>query len=388
MALTPEEKVLVERARSITARAVAIESMAAEAKQVLAEAERLGLAARTIKSDIERLIAEKTVCFPWLADAIAEYHEAADLKVAEFLEAKLNPAVGSAAKVRQIAAEKRDAQRKYRLARYRAKYYESLFPWLSDYVTEGIDELVRQDSARHSPTDTADDPVDQILKRLPAAEYNKLTPSERNQRALDHWLIRPKSAWEAGREYEQFVGYRYELEGYAVRYFGATERLEDMGRDIIAEKGPETLIVQCKRWAAHKPIREKHLFQLFGTTVQYSIERGQHDFATESPLFGHASAQRHVKAVFVTSSSLSEMAQKVATSLGIKVRERLDLDQAYPRIKCNVSSQNESKIYHLPFDQQYDRVVISPAKGEFYAKTVEEAEKAGFRRAWRYKAIG
>lgn len=43
------------------------------------------------------------------------------------------------------------------------------------------------------------------------------------------------------------------------------------------------------------------------------------------------------------------------------------------------------KIYHLPFDQQYDKVKIEKNKGEFYCSTVQEAEKAGFRRAYRWK---
>lgn len=388
MALTPEESFIVGRARVITARADSIELMASDAKRMLEEAGRLSVATKTLQADIERLVAEKTVCFPWLADAIAQYQEAADLKVAELLEKKLHPAVGSAAKVRQLAREKREALRKYRLARFRAQYYESLFPWLADYVTEGIDDLVRQDSVRHSPPDEVNDPVDQILSRLPAAEYNQLSSSEKNQRALDHWLLRPKSNWEAGREYEQFVGYRYELNGYEVRYFGATERLEDMGRDIIAKKGSETLIIQCKRWSAQRTIREKHLFQLFGTTVQYSIESVDRDLPAGSLLFEGSTAKSNVKAVFITSSSLSELARKVAKSLNIEVFERLELDRTYPRIKCNVCHQSQAKIYHLPFDQQYDRVVISPQRGEFYASTVAEAEKAGFRRAWRYRASG
>ena len=54
----------------------------------------------------------------------------------------------------------------------------------------------------------------------------------------------------------------------------------------------------------------------------------------------------------------------------------------FPRIKCNINSSNE-KIYHLPMDQQYDNVVIKNA-GEQYAFTVLEAEKAGFRRAYRW----
>ena len=59
----------------------------------------------------------------------------------------------------------------------------------------------------------------------------------------------------------------------------------------------------------------------------------------------------------------------------------------YPCIKCNIghdSEGNRTKIYHLPFDQQYDNTKIEPNKGEFYAVTVKEAENAGFRRAFKH----
>lgn len=56
--------------------------------------------------------------------------------------------------------------------------------------------------------------------------------------------------------------------------------------------------------------------------------------------------------------------------------------EKYPVIKCNISSNGE-KIYHLPFDQQYDRTLIKN-NGEFYALTVKEAENKGFRRAFRW----
>ncbi|WP_439794691.1 sunset domain-containing protein [Turicimonas muris] len=43
-----------------------------------------------------------------------------------------------------------------------------------------------------------------------------------------------------------------------------------------------------------------------------------------------------------------------------------------------------NKIYHLPFDQQYDKTRIDKP-GEYWVKTVKEAEKLGFRRAYRWK---
>jgi hypothetical protein len=47
---------------------------------------------------------------------------------------------------------------------------------------------------------------------------------------------------------------------------------------------------------------------------------------------------------------------------------------------------NEERIYHLPFDQQYDTTLIEPTRGERYVATVAEAEELGFRRAWRWRA--
>jgi len=67
--------------------------------------------------------------------------------------------------------------------------------------------------------------------------------------------------------------------------------------------------------------------------------------------------------------------------LGIRVEQEKPLEK-YPIIKCNISNDGE-KIYHLPFDQQYDKTIISKP-GEFYAETVKESMDKGFRRAWRW----
>ena len=44
----------------------------------------------------------------------------------------------------------------------------------------------------------------------------------------------------------------------------------------------------------------------------------------------------------------------------------------------------QEKIYHLPFDQQYDKTIVGDQKGEFFAWTVQEAAEKGFRRAKKY----
>ena len=40
-------------------------------------------------------------------------------------------------------------------------------------------------------------------------------------------------------------------------------------------------------------------------------------------------------------------------------------------------------IFHLPFDQQYDKTKINK-EDEFYAFTVKEAVESGFRRAYKH----
>ncbi len=89
-----------------------------------------------------------------------------------------------------------------------------------------------------------------------------------------------------------------------------------------------------------------------------------------------------MKAVFCTTTSLSPEASAVAAELGVEVRYQPLAD--YPMIKCNVTGSG-GRIYHLPFDQMYDKTVIGNAPGEFYAATVSEAEAKGFRRAYRWR---
>lgn len=81
---------------------------------------------------------------------------------------------------------------------------------------------------------------------------------------------------------------------------------------------------------------------------------------------------------------MSERAKRFAAELEITVEEQVPLAE-YPRIKCNIARAGGERIYHLPFDQQHDRIVMEPSRGEFHASTIKEAENAGFRRAWRWR---
>lgn len=256
-----------------------------------------------------------------------------------------------------------------RLYKYQTQLYESLFPDLSEYA---VGEVDAEEKRKVHPSDW-----------LPDEEYQKLSDIqklERAQIALDRYVSGPKSNWEVGRDYELYVGYLFREKGWSVIQNGITKKFEDMGRDLICRKDGLTLIVQCKFWGQKKEIHENHITQLLGTTLTYAIEN-QCPRLELGRIGGDAT---RIVPVFVTSTRLSETAQRFADALHVQVRV-IDFNprtSVFPRIKCNIGK--EGKIFHLPFDQMYDRAVIS-SNAERYAFTVEEAMSHGFRRARRWQ---
>ncbi|MBW1932744.1 MAG: restriction endonuclease [Deltaproteobacteria bacterium] len=361
-----------------------IDAIDTEIRSVLAKTNRNIDEIKKVQHAVKRIIEEKTKGFPWLADAIAQYFEVRDLKISEFLQRKLRPALSSADRVREIAKEKRVLRKQFTITRNLIKYYEALFPWLPEFVGEDLDELIEQVGRKEEKEDTKDDPVRFYLTK---GEYQKLSTTERNQRALDRYWSRKKSSWQIGRDYERYIGYLYESKGYAVYYQGIVEGLEDLGRDLIAKKGKEIEVIQCKYWAKYRTIHEKQICQLFGTTLKYWVEnqkRLREELKIQEDLFPALIQRKKINGVFITSTSLSERACEFAKELGIVVREQFPL-QKYPSIKCNVSRRTGEKIYHLPFDQQYDRTIVEAERNESYVETVAEAEQLGFRRAFRWR---
>ena len=305
--------------------------------------------------------------YPPFAKAISDFLTRKQEAYAEFLRTKPRPAFRTADILSETKMELRGYIQKYHEIKYLLDSYETLFPWIVEYREFDIDEIL--ENTAESKIDNSVDPVKMFMS---ASDYSKLPPVERNQLALERYLSGKKSKWQIGRLYERYIGYRYEQKGYKVSYFGALNGLDDFGRDIIAVKGYQHLIIQCKYWKKVKTIHENVICQLYGSTIRYKIDHSEKD------LFGDI---YDVHAVLVTSTSCSEMARDFAKHLNVELYENKEF-QDYPMIKCNIN-RNE-KIYHLPFDQMYDRVVIEPSKGEFYAKTCAEAEKKGFRRAFRW----
>ena len=269
------------------------------------------------------------------------------------------------ASIRLIRKEAQDKINQAKVAEYQLAYLLQLFPSLSELIEYDYSELPKL--TEEALSEERDNSRDYLSKE----EWDRLTVSERNQLALDRYVeSRKKTNWQIGRDYEEYIGYTYRKSGYTVDNYGERMGLEDLGRDIIAQIGNKTLIIQCKYWSQKKQIHENHINQLFGTVTSYCIE--------------HDVEGKNVIGVLVTNTSLSETAKKFAERLGIQYQENVEIGN-YPRIKCNLGHDEwgGTRIYHLPFDQQYDATVISKP-GEFYAMTVEEAERAGFRRAFKW----
>jgi len=337
------------------------------------------------KQEIKKIAKQKSMGFPWLAEAYADYFALKDGEIEKYLKHKKHPAYTAAENVKIIKSEKRELVKKSRIISYKINYFEKLFPWLSELIAEDEDEeiLVRIDD------DISDDNTeDRVKNYLTQEEYKSLPSVKRNQMALDRYLRnRHKSKWAIGRDYEMYVGYLYEQKGYSIEYKGIIDGFEDLGRDVIAKKSDEVCIVQCKRWAQYKEIHEKHIFQLFGTTMEYWIKNFRNHKKPKSfEEFAKFLNENKLRPIFFTSTSLSDKAREMANALSVEIIENEPLGE-FPRIKCNINSDEygQTKIYHLPMDQQYDRTIIGNRAGEFYAFTVKEAEDAGFRRAFRHR---
>ena len=330
------------------------------------------------RSVLEKSFQEQALGFPTLSKAFADYLALRDEQIARQLETKAHPAQKAADTVRQLKAEKRDLVERCHMLQYLLLYYEELFPAIAEY--REIDPLER---ARDTSTEDNPDPVRAWLTK---EEYESLPHLQRLQLALDHYWKKRKSPWQLGRDYERYVGFQHEKEGYNVVYQGIIKGLDDCGRDLICRKGEELVIVQCKYWAQGKTIHEKHITQLFGTCVEFWV-REMKESVSQIELFPEILKSRRIIPRFVTSTVLSETARGFAKALGVHVVENFPL-KPYPCIKCNVSRTTGERIYHLPFDQQYDSTVIENDGVECYVETVADAEARGFRHSFRWQGDG
>ena len=315
-----------------------------------------------MEEDVHKLL-ESPKAIPFIADVVADYKTAGIEYIAQSLDYSWNTArLEKAAKIREIRRETQTLLKTYEVSHYQLKYILDLYPALEDLIDLEYSEVPVLN------LESIENDYDRTREWLSKEEYNSLPVTERNQLSLDRYVeSHRKNKWQIGRDYELYMGHMYSIAGYSVDTFGSYMGVEDLGRDLILKKKGETdIIVQCKYWSKQKEIHENHVMQLYGTTVAYKIEHYIGD---------------KVRGYLVTNTVLSETAKKYADYLGIKYFENVEIGE-YPRIKCNIGKYGE-KIYHLPFDQQYDNVKICKP-GECYATTVKEAEDKGFRRAFKW----
>lgn len=256
---------------------------------------------------------------------------------------------------------RREAQKRIE-AEFALAYYESLLPWLPDLREADPEGVIAFEKLKPKG-----DAGDGARDWLSAEEYERLPSAERCQLALERYIKKKKTRREAARDYERFIRWKYEKKGFVVTYKGVVEGFEDLEHDLVCKNGKSTLIIQCKHWSERKKIHERHVMQLFTSTIQHLAEKGL-------PM-----RKANVGALLITSTRLSGRARDFAGRLNIDYLENYPLKD-YPRIKCAVDRHSGEPRYYLPFDRQYDDVSIEAERGGFYAATVAEAEIQGFRR--------
>jgi hypothetical protein len=321
--------------------------------------------------ELTHLLEEKSKAMPWLADLVADLHWVHDERDARRLETKKHPARTAAETVRAHAQEKKQLRIEKRMVEYRLALIDSLFPEFRDIGFQDAEQL-----AEAKASEAGDGTNDPAAKYLTPDEWSKLSVTERNQRALDRYKKRAKDCWEIGRDFERFIGHKFDSEGYDVVYHGAIKGYDDFGRDlIITERSGRVLLVQCKFWSQHKVIPEAAVFQLLGSTVSYYIEQTGHAPPDLKTLY------QCIQPCLFSSTRVAPRIREIALAMGIKVEDTLAMKD-WPMIKCNVAADGE-RIYHLPMDQQYDHVKLAKP-GECYCWTVADAEAKGFRRAKRW----
>ena len=297
--------------------------------------------------------------------------------IEEYLINKDIPAYKAAEVVAEVKREKRNLCKQLKIMQYEYELLCKQIPRITEYA-EAPEDVIEEMSC-------VNDEIKNAEYWLSKEEWQKLDYISRLQLALDRYNQRSKkSNRRVGYDYELYCGYNIEHNNLlgckvdSLAQFGIEEGLNDLGRDIIAQCGDKTFIIQCKKWSKERLIRENTIMQLYGSAAEYCMNKYKED---KQPL---KHLGKEVVPVLMTTTELSDVATRFANYLGVQIRHTSFDAKKYPQIKCNIGKDGE-KIYHLPFDQQYDTIKIEKEKGECFAFTIKEAEKLGFRHAMRWQ---
>ena len=291
------------------------------------------------------------------ADAVAKVFDGS----IKYLQSKHPHAEKAIDEVKRMRSLCRKNAKTYELMKYK---YELLLKSLPE-----AQEILEEDGniVKGFYESQSEDDSDHTRNWISKSDYEKLSETERNQKALDRYKSSfRKSKWQIGRDYELYCCYWLNKNrGLYVKHNGYL-KMNDLGRDILADDGLQHYVIQCKYWSKSKLVHENVIMQLYASTVEYKL---------------HGIWMAQPKPLLITNIDLSETAKQIANVLNV---EHIKLQMGeFPMIKCNVGKDG-SRIYHLPFDQQYDKVKIDNFLKEM-AWTVDEAEKLGFRRARRFR---
>jgi len=94
------------------------------------------------KEEILKIAKQKSMGFPWLAEAYADYFALKDGELEKYLKDKKYPAYTASANVKIIKNEKRELTKTNKIITYKLNYFEKLFPWLLELIAENEDEFL------------------------------------------------------------------------------------------------------------------------------------------------------------------------------------------------------------------------------------------------------
>lgn len=98
------------------------------------------------------------------------------------------------------------------------------------------------------------------LKKKPAASKGAKTPTspiDRDGIQVDDDKARMTNK-EKGDAYEEFVARHFRSQGYTVADHGAINGVKDKSIDLIAKRGRDIILIQCKDWSAKNNYRITH----------------------------------------------------------------------------------------------------------------------------------
>ena len=219
---------------------------------------------------IKTKIQKKDKGSQWYAEIYSELSALIDEKYIDYLENKKRPAPKKAAEARDIKKEKTFLNKKLKLLEYELNTLKSNLPIIEEIEEDLIDKNEILSHLEHQNQKKEFNEVrDNLIKNEKSKK--KLSETQKNQLALDKYINKNHNKLSIGRLYERYIGYLYELENWKVTFFGIVEGLEDLGRDLICQNEKTIKIVQCKNWGKENIIREKHIYQLFATSIHYKI---------------------------------------------------------------------------------------------------------------------